>query len=200
MKSGNILINSRLKSFVLVAAQALALLLLTTIPLLAQQAVAPAVVQQAVPDNPLHPAGPEQPVPYSHKIHLALKLKCENCHANPDPGKLMTYPPTSKCMTCHANTAKTKPGVQKLATLAKSPQPIPWVRIYTVLPGVNWAHRTHLAAGMKCEMCHGQVAQMAVMSEATSVTTMYSCLTCHEQHNAKSTCITCHSWPQIDVK
>jgi hypothetical protein len=70
------------------------------------------------------------------------------------------------------------------------------VRVYAVLPGVNWTHRTHLEAGMKCEMCHGQVAQMEVMSEATSVTTMYVCLTCHQQNNAKTACNTCHQWPQ----
>jgi hypothetical protein len=38
-----------------------------------------------VPDNPSpHPA-PEQPLPYSHKQHLAFGLECKACHANPDP-------------------------------------------------------------------------------------------------------------------
>lgn len=182
-------------SFVLVAAQALALLLLTTTPLLAQQAATSSVIQQAVPDNPVHPAGPVQPIPYSHKTHLALGLTCDFCHTNPDPGKLMTYPATSICMSCHTSIATNKPAIQKLAAFAQSQQPIPWVRVYTVLSGVNWAHRVHLQAGMKCEMCHGQVAQMQVMSEATSVVTMYSCLRCHEQNNAKSACSTCHPWP-----
>ena len=183
------------RSLVLVAAQALALLLLTTVPLLAQQGATSAVIPQTVPDNPLHPSGPVQPIPYSHKTHLALGLQCETCHTNPEPGRLMTFPATSTCMTCHTSIATDKPTIQKLATFAQSQQPVPWVRIYTVLPGVNWAHRTHLQAGMKCEMCHGQVAQMVVMSEATSVTTMAACLNCHVANNAKTACVTCHSWP-----
>jgi hypothetical protein len=195
MESGEVLVNRRKRSFGLVAAQALALFLLTTAPLLAQQVASEPVIQQTVPDNPMHPSGPVQPIPYSHKTHLALGLQCMFCHTNPEPGKLMTYPPTSTCMSCHTAIAKDKPAIQKLAGFAKSRQPIPWVRIYTVLPGVNWAHRIHVQAGMKCEMCHGQVAQMEVMSEATSVTTMYSCLTCHQQNNAKAACSACHPWP-----
>jgi hypothetical protein len=196
MQSGDVFVNQRMRSFVLVAAQALALCLLTTIPLPAQQSPSGPVIPQTVPDNPMHPAGPVQPLPYSHKTHLALGLQCTSCHTNPEPGKLMTYPATTFCMTCHKSVSKRKQAIQKLAGFAKSQQPIPWVRIYTVLPGVNWAHRVHLQANMKCEMCHGQVSQMEVMSEATSVTTMYSCLTCHEQNKAKTTCNTCHPWPQ----
>ena len=196
MNSGDVLVNRTKKIFVLVAAQATALLLPTVIPLCAQQSPSSPMIQQTVPDNPLHPSGPVQPIPYSHKTHLALGLTCTYCHTNPEPGKLMTYPATSTCMSCHHSTAKGKPSIQKLAAFDKSRQPVPWVRIYTVLPGVNWAHRTHVQAGMKCEMCHGQVAQMEVMSEATSVATMYSCLTCHERNNAKTNCTACHPWPQ----
>jgi Cytochrome c7 and related cytochrome c len=197
LKSGGVLVllNRRKRSFVLVAAQTTVLLLLTTIPLLAQQASSSPVTQQTVPDNLMHPSGAVQPIPYSHKSHLALGLTCQFCHTNPEPGKLMTYPAISICMSCHTSIAKRKPAIQKLATFAKSHQTIPWVRVYAVLPGVTWTHRPHLEAGMKCEMCHGQVAQMEVMAEATSVTTMYVCLTCHQQNHAKATCNTCHLWP-----
>jgi len=34
----------------------------------------------------------------------------------------------------------------------------------------------------------GAVAEMATMSEVTSVTTMYSCLSCHEMNHAKASC------------
>jgi Cytochrome c3 len=148
-----------------------------------------------VPDNPLHPAPPTQPLPYSHKTHLALGLQCEFCHSNPDPGEKMAFPATSKCMGCHATIARNKPAIRKLAQFAKSNQPIPWVRVYSVLVGANWTHRKHLEAGTKCETCHGPVAQMDAMSEVTSVTTMAGCIHCHELHNAKSVCVTCHLWP-----
>jgi hypothetical protein len=161
----------------------------------AQNPPATAEVKQEVPDNPVEHAPPEQPIPYSHKTHLALGLPCSTCHTNPAPGNLMTFPATTVCMSCHGSVATHKPAIQKLAAFSKSKQPIPWVRVYTVLPGVTWTHRKHLEAGMKCQMCHGQVAQMDRMSEATSVTTMGVCLNCHKEHGAPTVCSTCHSWP-----
>jgi hypothetical protein len=160
----------------------------------AQQAAPVKSMKSEVPDNPSpHPA-PEQPIPYSHKQHLAFGLACKDCHVNPEPGRLMTFPDTARCMQCHVTIAKDKPSIQKLAEYSKSNQPIPWVRVYKVLPGVSWTHRAHLDAGVKCETCHGQVREMATMSEATSVVTMSVCLTCHEQIHAKTACVTCHKY------
>jgi hypothetical protein len=156
---------------------------------------ADAPLKAVVPANPLKPPAPEQPLPYSHKRHLAMGLECKFCHVNPDPGNQMTFPATTVCMTCHQNIGKTKPDLAKLAEYAKSGEPIPWVRVYKLLPGPRWSHRTHLEAGAKCEMCHGQVSQMDRMMEVTSVTTMYSCLSCHQANQAKTSCNTCHLWP-----
>jgi hypothetical protein len=156
------------------------------------QGTTPQAATSMVPDNPSEHPAPAQPIPYSHKKHLALGLNCKDCHTNPDPGKLMTYPATDKCMLCHGTVAKDKSSVQKLVAYAKSKQAILWVRIYAVLPGVAWNHRAHLDAGIKCETCHGQVREMEAMSEVTSVTTMYVCLNCHELNHAKTACDTCH--------
>jgi hypothetical protein len=177
--------------FVLVVICLVALLSLTVV-LSAQNAPPSQTAKHMVPDNPSEHTPPTQPIPYSHKQHLSFGLECKNCHTNPEPGKLMTFPATSKCMECHITIAKDKPSIQKLVEYSKSKQPIPWVRVYTVLPGVAWNHRAHLQAGVKCEACHGQVAQMDSMSEVTSVTTMYSCLNCHEMNHAKTACDTCH--------
>jgi hypothetical protein len=160
--------------------------------LAAQSAASPQAARQMVPDNPSEHTPPAQPIAYSHKKHLAFGLECKKCHTNPEPGKLMTFPATSTCMECHATIAKDKPSIQKLTKYAKSKQAVPWVRVYTVLPGVAWNHRAHLGAGVKCETCHGQVREMEAVSEVTSVTTMYSCLHCHEMNQAKTACDTCH--------
>ena len=42
--------------------------------------------------------GQTQPVPYSHKTHVGLGLKCNSCHKNADPGEMMGFPATSFCM------------------------------------------------------------------------------------------------------
>ncbi len=129
----------------------------------AQQAAPPRAAKQMVPDNPSEHAPPMQPIAYSHKKHLAFGLECKKCHTNPEPGRLMTFPATNTCMECHVTIAKDKPSIQKLAGYAKAKQAV-----------------------------HGQVREMEAMSEVTSVTTMYSCLNCHEMNHAKTACDTCH--------
>src|SRR3984885_8231653 len=166
-------------------------LLLLTLCARAQQAAA----KQEVPDNLSEHAAPPQPLPYSHKTHLALGLKCQQCHTNPEPGAQMTFPVSTTCMMCHKTIAKDRPAIAKLTDLAQSSQPIPWVRVYKVTPGVTWTHRKHLEAGMQCVMCHGNVAQLDSMSQTTSVSSMASCISCHQTHNAKTACATCHAWP-----
>jgi hypothetical protein len=175
-----------------VGAQILAALLFVVNTATPRPAAQTQTAKPMVPDNLSVHTPPVQPLPYSHKTHLAVGLECKECHTNPDPGKLMTFPATTKCMQCHVTIAKNKPAIQKLAEFARSQKPIPWARVYTVLTGVSWSHRPHLEAGQKCETCHGQVAQMEAMSEVTSVTTMYSCLNCHEMNHAKTACETCH--------
>lgn len=136
---------------------------------------------------------PVQPIPYSHKKHLALELQCQQCHPNPEPGDKMSFPAVSICMACHATIAKEKAPIRKLAELAKSETSIPWLRVY-VLPGwVYWNHRSHLEAEMTCAMCHGQVADMDVMARVTEVTTMAGCVACHRKNNASTGCKYCHS-------
>jgi len=168
---------------------------------LAAQSAPSQVASQDVHDTPVPLPAPVQPLPYSHKPHLALGLQCSFCHTNPGGGRLMTFPPTSTCMSCHASFGKNRPSIQKLAEYDKSKTPIPWVRVYVVLPGVKWSHKTHLEAGMKCEMCHGNVSQMVAMTNVKSVNTMVGCLDCHTLHNAKTTCTTCHpAWaPEMVV-
>src|SRR5713226_2694867 len=107
----------------------LAAFLFFALRLTAQKAPPPAA-RQMVPNNPAEHPAPEQPIPYSHKKHLSFGLECKNCHANPEPGKLMTFPANGKCMECHVTIARDKPSIQKLASFAKSQQPIPWVRVY----------------------------------------------------------------------
>jgi cytochrome c7-like protein len=151
--------------------------------------------QQEVPNNPLSPPAPEQPIPFSHKLHSEQGVTCVYCHSNPKPSALMTFPPTSTCMGCHRIIAKDKPAIQKLSEFASSKQQIPWVRVYSVTSGLRWSHSPHLGAGTKCDACHGPVEQLDRMSEVTSTTTMYSCLSCHQKNQAKTECKTCHVWP-----
>lgn len=135
----------------------------------------------------------EQPVPFSHKLHLTFDMKCQECHPNPEPGDRMTLPAADRCMECHRTVVKEKPAILKLAEFAKSKQSIPWVRVYVVSGWVFWNHRSHLEAGMKCAACHGDVAKMEVLTAATNATTMAGCVDCHRKNDASTGCQYCHS-------
>ena len=155
-------------------------------------ALALGIARSSAQEPPPQPAAVQQPIPYSHKTHLALGLKCQQCHPNPDPGAAMTIPTAARCMECHATIAKDKPAIQKLAEFFKDEQPIPWVRVYTVPKWVSWNHRAHLRAGTTCDACHGDVAQMDVLVQVTNVTKMAGCLDCHRTKHATMKCDSCH--------
>lgn len=162
----------------------------------------PGAAQQAkassdfvVPDNLAPHAAPEQPLPFSHKAHMAMGLVCEMCHTNPEPGSLMTYPGTDTCMSCHAAIATDTAAIRSLHALAESGHEIPWVRVYAVTPGVTWAHKPHVDAGVQCETCHGAISQADVVSETKATVAMATCIGCHAARGAKTECVTCHAWP-----
>ena len=152
-------------------------------------------VVQEVQNNIAMHSPPQQPIPFSHRTHVALGLACETCHGNTESSVLMGFPETSTCMRCHNAITTDRPGIAELAAISASGQPISWARVYRVLPGVTWAHQPHVEAGVQCGACHGDVAQLDVMAMTTSVTSMASCISCHQAHEASITCQTCHAWP-----
>src|SRR5437899_1809921 len=75
----------------------------------------------------------EQPIPFSHKVHVALQLGCTFCHTNPDPGNQMTLPSAERCMGCHAKVATDRMAIQQLArAAAQGGDPIRWKQLYSV--------------------------------------------------------------------
>jgi hypothetical protein len=155
--------------------------------------LAASIALKAQGAQPAAPPAPVQPIPYSHKQHLSIGLDCRFCHVNPEAGKLMTFPPTTLCMSCHQAIAADRPSIQKLASFAASGKPIPWVRVYQVPDFVFWQHGTHLEAGVTCVECHGPVAERDVIALETNVTRMLGCVTCHDKRQAFTDCNACHN-------
>ena len=137
-------------------------------------------------------SGEQQPVPYSHKTHVALGLPCKACHNNADPaGELMGFPAAAFCMGCHQTVKVESPHVQKIAAAAKKKEPLPWVRVYRLPVWVYFSHRVHTQAGATCEACHGPVRERDVITKEV-VHTMRSCMACHAATKAPNECTTCH--------
>ncbi|HBY60148.1 MAG TPA: hypothetical protein DEH78_10020 [Solibacterales bacterium] len=133
----------------------------------------------------------QQPVPYSHKTHVALGLKCSSCHKNPDPGEQMGFPAERFCMTCHLAVKPESPHIQKLAAAARSGEPLPWVRVYQIPAFVYFSHRVHTAAGTACEKCHGPVQKRDVITREVE-NNMRFCMACHAETKARNDCAACH--------
>lgn len=161
--------------------------------LLLALAAALAVRAQEWPvDRRTPPPAPVQPLPYSHRQHIELGLECSDCHVNPDPGTLMTFPATDTCMSCHKSMPAGTPALRQLTTFAASDTPIPWIRVYQLADYVYWSHATHVTAGIGCVTCHGPVSEREAIALETTITTKQGCLRCHEARQVSTDCGDCH--------
>lgn len=141
-------------------------------------------------------AAPEQPIAYSHQVHIEAGVQCLFCHSNALRSPIAGIPSVQKCMGCHAVIDPDNPEIQKVTQFYENGQPIPWVRINEQPEFVYFDHQPHLGAGLNCETCHGNVGQMNVTRQVAKMD-MGWCLDCHlnqpEEKVARlSDCLTCH--------
>ena len=153
-----------------------------------KSAIAVLVLTAAAAQTPQPPA---QPIPFSHKQHIVIKLKCADCHEAPDPGEVMTFPSVSKCMVCHATIKADAPGIVALKRYAAAKQEVPWVRVYEIPSWVYFSHTVHTDGGVSCENCHGPVAQRDRLAKETNLS-MAGCMNCHRARKATLDCAGCH--------
>lgn len=127
------------------------------------------------------PRPPEQPIAFSHRIHAGEKqIDCQYCHTAARRSTSAGLPSVERCMGCHQFLATKQPEIRKLADYWEKKQPIPWVRIHRVPDFVYFSHKRHVAAGVDCETCHGDVKKMDAIYQFSSLE-MGWCLSCHQQ-------------------
>ncbi len=122
---------------------------------------------------------PHQPVPFSHEHHVGgLGLDCRYCHAAVEVSRHAGFPPTHTCMTCHSqlytDAAMLAPVRQSLANA----QPLRWSRVAKLPDYVYFDHSIHIAKGVGCSTCHGEVQKMPLLYPAHALT-MEFCISCH---------------------
>ena len=103
----------------------------------------------------------EQPVPFSHAHHVGgLGVDCRYCHGSVEKARFAEIPPTETCMTCHSQIWTNAPMLAPVrASLAKD-QPIHWRRVHVLPDYVYFDHSVHVAKGVGCSTCHGQIDNM----------------------------------------
>lgn len=122
---------------------------------------------------------PEQPVAYSHALHVGeLGMDCRYCHNTVEEAAHAAIPATETCMGCHA---KIRADSDKLALVRRSYEtgvPIPWIRVHDLPDHVYFNHSAHVRRGVACVECHGRVDKMEVVYQ-TEPLSMGWCLRCH---------------------
>lgn len=142
---------------------------------------------------------PEQPIQFTHQLHVNLGVQCLYCHPGAIRGASAGLPTQTKCWGCHQQIARRTPELDKLAQYVQDDEPIPWVPVAIMPDFVRFYHRPHVAAGVNCETCHGDMTQVTI-AENPQVMNMGWCLDCHRQRAAEdqekliklTDCSTCH--------
>jgi Cytochrome c7 and related cytochrome c/Class III cytochrome C family len=123
----------------------------------------------------------EQPVPFSHQHHVAgLGIDCRYCHTGVEQSAFAGIPPIETCMTCHSQVWKDAPVLEPVRQSWQSGKAIKWQRVYDLPDYVYFDHSIHVAKGVGCATCHGQVDEMP-LTWKTKQLYMRWCLDCHRQ-------------------
>lgn len=124
---------------------------------------------------------PEQPVPYSHRLHVAqLGMDCRYCHTNVETSKHANIPATQTCMNCHSVVRTDALTLLPLRESWATGKPVEWVNVHVLPDYAQFSHAVHVNNGVACETCHGRVDQMEVVRQVEALS-MGWCLECHRQ-------------------
>ena len=144
---------------------------------------------------------PAQPIEFTHQRHVGQGIQCLYCHPGALRGPSPGLPTQTKCWGCHQQMqiTNTSPKLAVLVNYVKNNKPIVWVPVSQVPDFVHFTHRPHVAAGLNCEQCHGDMSAVEI-ARNPQVMNMGWCLNCHreragddqEKLTKLTDCGTCH--------
>jgi hypothetical protein len=121
----------------------------------------------------------EQPIQFSHKHHVGDDgIDCRYCHTSVEVSGTAGVPPTKTCMNCHSVLFNTAGYLEPVRASYRDDKSIEWVRIHRLPDFVYFNHSIHVNKGVGCSSCHGQVNQMPLVFQASTLE-MQWCLDCH---------------------
>lgn len=151
--------------------------------------------------------GPNQPIPFSHAHHAGtFEIDCLYCHTGTDRSRMAGMPSVELCMGCHQQFAPEYDqleGIRILKQHWEERRPIEWLQVHRLPEHVKFRHNRHLAAGLECQACHGDVQAMDKVYLVPDTNfwhygmparklEMGWCIQCHNQREASTDCLTCH--------
>lgn len=138
--------------------------------------------------------GPQQPIPFSHRVHAGVKqINCRFCHSFVNRSKHAGLPEVRKCFFCHKYIIPRHEELLREKEYLETDQPVPWKQIFFVPDFVKFQHRPHIElAKLDCVVCHGRVETMDRLQPVNFQ--MGFCIDCHrERKEAPLDCwLACH--------
>jgi hypothetical protein len=121
----------------------------------------------------------EQPVEFDHRHHVRDDgIECLYCHSAAERSPNAGVPTTAVCMGCHTQIWSDSPLLAVVRRSYFSGRPIDWKRVHDLPDFVYFDHSVHVARGIDCTTCHGDVGSMPRVMQ-TQPLTMGWCLDCH---------------------
>lgn len=129
---------------------------------------------------------PEQPVKYSHALHVGqLGMDCRYCHNTVEESNFASLPPTQTCINCHApgegsGVRKNSPLLTPLHQSYVTGEPVEWTKVHDLPDYAYFDHSAHVNNGVGCVTCHGRVDKMGAEGvQQVKNLSMGWCLECH---------------------
>lgn len=137
--------------------------------------------------------GPEQPIPFSHRVHTGVKnIQCEFCHPYAGQSTFPGLPPVEKCLYCHNYIIANHPWIQKEHEYFDTKTPTPWRKVNYLPEHAFFNHQRHIKKEIECEKCHGAVETMDRLKAEPF--RMEFCIECHRELKANLDCwLACHN-------
>lgn len=121
----------------------------------------------------------QQPVQFSHKHHTGDDgIDCRYCHTSVETSASAGIPPTQTCMNCHSQIWADSPYLEPVRASFRENKPIEWQRVHDLPEYAYFNHSIHVAKGVGCSTCHGQIDEMPAVYQENTLQ-MEWCLQCH---------------------
>ena len=142
---------------------------------------------------PAKDIGPEQPIPFSHRVHAGVKaIQCEFCHPYVRRSAFPGIPPVDKCLYCHKYIIADHPWIKEVHRYYNTKTPIPWRKANYLPEHVFFNHQRHIKKEVACQKCHGAVETMDRIRGVRF--RMGFCIECHKEKKANLDCwLACHN-------
>ena len=113
---------------------------------------------------------PEQPIPYSHRLHVGqLGMDCRYCHNWVEVSDHSNIPATQTCMNCHGQIRTESLALLPVRESWATGQPVQWVKVHHLPDYAQFSHAVHVTGGVGCETCHGRIADVGGAAGRTPV-------------------------------